>query len=39
MIMNLDIPFSHIPFMLFFVAVNFIMEINMNQFGILCNLL
>ena len=36
---NLDIPFSYIPFMLFFVAVDFAREMNRNQFGILCNLL
>ena len=36
---NLDIPFSYIPFMLFFVAVDFAREMNRKQFGILCNLL
>ena len=36
---NLDIPFSYIPFMLFFVAVDFAREMDRNQFGILCNLL
>lgn len=36
---NLDIPFSYIPFMLFFVAVDFAREMNREQFGELCNLL
>lgn len=36
---NLDIPFSYIPFMLFFVAVDFAREMNREQFGKLCNLL
>ena len=36
---NLDIPFSYIPFMLFFVAVDFAREMNREQFGMLCNLL
>ena len=36
---NIDIPFSHIPFMLFFVAVDFAREMERNQFGGLCNLL
>ena len=36
---NLDIPFSYIPFMLFFVAVDFAREMDRKQFGILCNLL
>lgn len=36
---NLDIPFSYVPFMLFFVAVDFAREMNREQFGILCNLL
>ena len=36
---NLDIPFSYIPFMLFFVAVDFAREMNREQFGTLCNLL
>ena len=36
---NLDIPFSYIPFMLFFLAVDFAREMNKEQFGILCNLL
>ena len=36
---NLDIPFSYIPFMLFFVAVDFAREMNRKQFGELCNLL
>ena len=36
---NLDIPFSYIPFMLFFVAVDFAREMDMEQFGKLCNLL
>ena len=36
---NLDIPFSYIPFMLFFVAVDFAREMDREQFGILCNLL
>ena len=36
---NLDIPFSYIPFMLFFVAVDFAREMDREQFGKLCNLL
>ena len=36
---NLDIPFSYIPFMLFFVAVDFAREMDREQFGELCNLL
>lgn len=36
---NLDIPFSYIPFMLFFVAVDFAREMDRKQFGTLCNLL
>ena len=36
---NLDIPFSYIPFMLFFVAVDFAREMNREDFGKLCNLL
>ena len=36
---NLDIPFSYIPFMLFFVAVDFAREMDREQFGMLCNLL
>ena len=36
---NLDIPFSYIPFMLFFVAVDFAREMDRKQFGELCNLL
>lgn len=36
---NLDIPFSYIPFMLFFVAVDFAREMDRKQFGKLCNLL
>lgn len=36
---NLDIPFSYIPFMLFFVAVDFAREMDREQFGTLCNLL
>lgn len=36
---NLDIPFSYIPFMLFFVAVDFAREMDRTQFGKLCNLL
>ena len=36
---NLDIPFSYIPFMLFFVAVDFAREMDRKQFGMLCNLL
>ena len=36
---NLDIPFSYVPFMLFFVAVDFAREMDREQFGILCNLL
>lgn len=36
---NLDIPFSYIPFMLFFVAVDFAREMDRKQFCILCNLL
>ena len=35
---NLNIPFSYIPFMLFFVAVDFAREMNREQFGELCNL-
>ena len=36
---NLDIPFSYIPFMLFFVAVDFAREMDRKEFGKLCNLL
>ena len=36
---NLDIPFSYIPFMLFFVAVDFAREMDRERFGELCNLL
>lgn len=36
---NLDVPFSYIPFMLFFVAVDFAREMDREQFGELCNLL
>lgn len=36
---NLDISFSYIPFMLFFVAVDFAREMDREQFGKLCNLL
>lgn len=36
---NLDIPFSYVPFMLFFVAVDFAREMDREQFGTLCNLL
>ena len=36
---NLDISFSYIPFMLFFVAVDFAREMDRKQFGELCNLL
>ena len=36
---NLDIPFSYIPFMLFFVAVDFAREMDREQIGKLCNLL
>ena len=36
---NLDIPFSYIPVMLFFVAVDFAREMDRKQFGTLCNLL
>ena len=36
---NFDIPFSYIPFMLFFVAVDFAREMDREQFGELCNLL
>ena len=36
---NLDIPFSYIPFMLFFVAVDFAREMDRKQFGTICNLL
>ena len=36
---NLDIPFSYIPFMLFFVAVDFAREMDRDDFGKLCNLL
>ena len=36
---NLDIPFSYIPFMLFFVAVDFAREMDREQFGTFCNLL
>ena len=36
---NLGIPFSYIPFMLFFVAVDFAREMDREQFGELCNLL
>ena len=35
----LDIPFSYIPFMLFFVVVDFAREMDREQFGELCNLL
>lgn len=36
---NFDIPFSYVPFMLFFVAVDFAREMDRKQFGKLCNLL
>ena len=36
---NLDNPFSYVPFMLFFVAVDFAREMDREQFGELCNLL